>query len=64
MERHEKYKGKVLKQLNQLDDRLVALNAQKEKQDQELAIINTRIARYDELNPNIDSDMDALNNIL
>ena len=62
LEKYEKYERKILKKLNQSDDRLIKLNSEKEKLEERLVIINTKIARYDELNPNIDNDIDVLNN--
>ncbi len=64
LEKYEKYRSKILKQIDQLDDWLAALTSQKEKIEQELAIINTRISRYDKRNPNIDNDINILNNLI
>ena len=60
LDRYEKYRDKVLNQLKRSEEGLIALTAKKDTQDQDLSIINSRIAKYDEMNPNIDNDIKGL----
>ena len=57
LERYAKYRDKILQQINHTENELISSNTKKEKQEQELSIINSRIVNYDEEIPNVDSDI-------
>ena len=62
LDRYKKYRDKVLNQLKRAEDELIALTSKKDTQDQGLSVTNSRIAKHDEMNPNIDNEIKGLKN--
>ena len=62
LDRYEKYRDRVLNQLKRSEEGLISLTSKKDNQDQDLSITNSRITKYDEMNPNIDNDIKDLKN--
>ena len=60
LDRYEKYRDKVLNQLKRSEEGLIVLTSKKDTQEQDLSVTNSRIAKYDEMNPNIDKDIKGL----
>ena len=60
IERHSKYREKMLQQINRAEDVSLSLNTSKQDKMQQLSIVNSRLADFIDKTPNIDNDIGTL----